>query len=37
MLRFTTNSDNVVVSRQFRRNVYDDGSGGYVLDYIIPD
>ena len=37
MLRFTTNCDKVVVSKQFRRNVYDDGSGGYLLDYIIPD
>lgn len=37
MLRFTTNSNNLVISKQFRRNVYDDGSDGYLLNYNIPD
>ena len=37
MLKFTTGKDKVIISKQFRRQVYSDGSGGYILDYIIPD
>ncbi len=34
MLQFTTGNKEVIVSNSFRRDVYSDGSGGYILDYI---
>lgn len=37
MIKFVTRDHYCMISKKFRRDVYSDGSGGYVLDYFIDE